>query len=101
MLSDLSNYISKSLSGETLFCCLNSLLLISLCNYYSLKSSPNDYISKLYYIVAFLSGHLSILEEFLLLPIVALVKSKGTEPAGILPVADFNNVTIEAYTKFR
>lgn len=47
--------------------------------------------------VAFLSGHLSILLEFFTVPIVVLVRSKVMDPAGILPVADFSKIIIALY----
>lgn len=47
--------------------------------------------------VAFLSGHLSIFDTFLVCGDLFLERSSVIEPAGIFPVADFNRIIIEAY----
>jgi hypothetical protein len=47
--------------------------------------------------MAFLSGHLSILAVVFEYPSRFLVKSKGTDPAGIFPLADFRYTTIELF----
>jgi hypothetical protein len=47
--------------------------------------------------VAFLSGHLSILVMFRVELILFFDRSRVIDPAGILPVADFNRTIIAAY----